>query len=619
MPKPALNGIPGTTFQLAGHLADYLRGVTDNWLMIAPYANPGMLEMFRDRDRKPYRNMVGWAGWFASMYLIGAVQVLRVTDESALRTHLEWFVSELLSLQAEDGYLGPWPKPHRFRNRAPNSNHPEGEITWDTSGHYYMMLGLMLWHEETGDERALAGVRRMADAMCHLYLGQPETRIVDTGFTEMNLAPAHSFALLYRKTGVGRYLEMARQLVDHEFAARSDTGEQLAGDYLNTGLGGVPFYQIPKPRWESLHPIMAMAELYYVTGEERYRRAFEHHWWSIVEADRHNNGGFTTGERATGNPYAQGAIESCCTVAWIATSVEMLRLTGNSVVADEIELSTLNSVTGMHSFTGRWSTYSTPMDGVRRASTQDITFQAREGTPELNCCSVNTPRGFGLISDWALMKGDNSLILNYYGPSRMEAALFDDLSMALTQETDYPRDGVIMIEVCPSRTTSFDLALRIPYWSTETSVTLNGEQIEGVAPGTYLHLERAWRKGDVVRLELHMCPHFLAGERECEGLTSIYRGPILLTYDRRFNSMDPDDVPALDATSLDGRLVRANSWIEPMMLIEYEVGGERLRLCDHGSAGEGGTPYRSWLPVKNVGKTPFSHNNPLRSGRTQLP
>lgn len=91
-----------------------------------------------------------------------------------------------------------------------------------------MMLGLLLWYEQTEDERALDGVRKMADAMCDLYLGRPEIRMVDTGFTEMNLAPAHSFALLYKQTGVERYLEMARQLVDQEFSATGEGGEPLA-------------------------------------------------------------------------------------------------------------------------------------------------------------------------------------------------------------------------------------------------------------------------------------------------------------------------------------------------------------------------------------------------------
>ena len=85
-------------------------------------------------------------------------------------------------------------------------------------------------------------------------------------------------------------------------------------------------------------------------------------------------------------------------------TTEMLKLTGNSVVADELELSTLNSALGMHSPTGRWATYNTPMDGVRKASAHDIVFQSREGTPELNCCSVNSARGLGLLSEWAVMR-----------------------------------------------------------------------------------------------------------------------------------------------------------------------------------------------------------------------
>src|SRR4030095_7136163 len=134
---------------------------------------------------------------------------------------------------------------------------------------------------------------------------------------------------------------------------------------------GQEFFETPKPRWESLHPILGLAELYTITGEERFRQAFEHWWWSIVKLDRHNNGGFSSGEQAQGNPYHPGAIETCCTIAWMAMSVEMLRLTGNSIVADELEMSTLHSVVRLHSPTGRWVTYNTPMDGRRIPSTED--------------------------------------------------------------------------------------------------------------------------------------------------------------------------------------------------------------------------------------------------------
>jgi hypothetical protein len=43
--------------------------------------------------------------------------------------------------------------------------------------------------------------------------------------------------------------------------------------------------------------------------------------------------------------------------------------------------------------------------------------------------------------------------------------------------------------------------------------------------------------------------------------------------------------------------------------------GSALRLCDFASAGEGGSPYLSWLRVDNAPQTVFSRHNPLRSGR----
>ena len=76
-----------------------------------------------------------------------------------------------------------------------------------------------------------------------------------------------------------------------------------SGDYLRMGLKNVDFYKLPKPRWESLHPMMALAELYWITGNKDYRTAFENLWWSIAKLDRHNNGGFSSGEQAQGNPY----------------------------------------------------------------------------------------------------------------------------------------------------------------------------------------------------------------------------------------------------------------------------------------------------------------------------
>lgn len=641
MPNPHCIRPARAKLELSGFVADYIANVTDQWLLVAPKANSAMLEMFRDRDAQPYRQMVAWAGEFAGKYLTSAVQVLRVTGDKRLRDWLKEFVGRFVALQAEDGYLGPWPKANRLVNYAPN-----GAFTWDTWGHYHAMLGLLLWNEETNDKAALAAAQKIGDLMCEKFLGH-KGKLVACRCSEMNLAPVHSLAILYRKTKEQRYLELALQIVD-EFAGHEGTWpdpenpQQMvdgypAGDYLNQALAGKEFFETPKSRWESLHPIMGLAELYWVTGDEKLRTAFEHLWWSIVQYDRHNTGGFTCAEQAQGDPYMPGNIETCCTIAWMAMSVEMLKLTSNPIVADELELSTLNSVVGMHSPTGRWATYDTPMNGVRVASAHRIVFQSRQGSPELNCCSVNSPRGFGMISDWALMKDKDGLLLNWYGPSKMTAPA-GGTSITIEQQTEYPRAGRITIKVSPKKVAAFALKLRIPHWSARTRVKLNGETVRAVK-GTYLELDRTWRRGDTIELNLDMSLHVWKGLKARKGLASIYRGPVLLAFDHRYNlehegrheqntaylvpaaeqSAQGEQLrpPSLDVTTLKCRAVKWRDWHAPEMLFRAEAAnGKTVHLCDYASAGETGTPYHSWLPVKHAPTTPkFTRENPLRSLR----
>ncbi len=486
---PAMESIPNARYKMGGELGRRLEAVTDQWIIPAPQANPQMLEMFRTQNRKPLvRQFDGavrpfpWIGEYAGKYLTHAVQTYKLTHDKKLLEHLKSFVAELVSLQAKDGYLGPWPADMQFK-----------QGTWDAWGHYHIMLGLLLWHEQTQDAAALKCAEKIGDMLCDRFLNT-KVRIVDTGSQEMNMAPIHSLCLLYEKTGEKRYLDLAME-IEKEFPE--------AGDYVRAALAGREFFQTPRPRWESLHPIMGIAELYYITGDENYRKAFEQLWWSMAKCDRHNNGGFSSREAAHGDPYSPGAIETCCTVAWMAMSVDMLRLTGDPRVADELELSMFNSGLGLMSYTGQWVTYDTPMDGIRYPSLQC----GDPGGPRLNCCSVNGPRAIAMTCEWALMRNSEGLVLNYYGPCEMGASLPDGNYATLTQETDYPVGNKINLTVSPQKSQQFTLALRIPAWSAKTSVSVNGQAVPAVA-GEYLKLDRKWTAGDKVAIEFDFTPHF---------------------------------------------------------------------------------------------------------------
>jgi DUF1680 family protein len=346
--------------------------------------------------------------------------------------------------------------------------------------------------------------------------------------------------------------------------------------------------------------------MYLLTGDKSLIEAFTNIWYSIQKGDRHNTGGFTSGERTTGDPFQPGAIETCSTVAWMDMSIDFLKLTANSKIADEVELSTFNANVGGQSPSGRWWTYNTPMNGTKEASAHSINFQCRAGSPELNCCSVNGPRGLAMISEWAVLRSTDGVTLNYYGPSAFSLKTPAGHSLELKQETEYPRKGTIALAVSPELPEKFTLRLRMPSWSKNTRVLVNGQEVSGVTPGTYLELSRNWNRTDRVELELDMSPHYWAGEREEFGKTSIYLGPILLAFDPAFNTIDAMQIPQLDARSMDLSPARAHTDIEPWLLRSVKApNGQVIQLCDFATAGAYGNPYVSWLPIKNVAPETF--------------
>src|SRR5690349_8524949 len=143
MPQPTLDPIPSARFELGGEIADRLDAVTLQWILPTPRANPAILEMFRNRDRKPLQELPPWSGEFAGKYLTHMGQIHRRTRSPQLREHIAWFVRELVALQDKDGYLGPWSRPWRMKKGGPVCAEP-----WDAWGHYHIMLGLLLHYAD---------------------------------------------------------------------------------------------------------------------------------------------------------------------------------------------------------------------------------------------------------------------------------------------------------------------------------------------------------------------------------------------------------------------------------------------------------------------------------------
>ena len=540
--------------------------------------------MFTRRDRLPPDSPVPWAGEFAGKFLISCSEALRLGGGKALRDQTARMVAALIAAQDDNGYLGPFPTSRRWLT------------AWDLWGHYHVMQGLLAWHDLTGDRAAWTAALRAADGICTRFSdGQP--RVFDVGSQEMNMAIAHVLADLHLRTGDLRYLQLVRQI---------ESDWEQSGDYLRTGLAGVPFHRTPRPRWESLHDLQALVALWRITGDERYRTAVRSHWRSIRDSDLRITGGFSGGEKATGRPFAPDVIETCGTIGWMALSVDLLRLDGDPQIADLLEQATFNAVLGAQHPSGRWWTYNTPMDGMRTSSLCDLAFQARPGTAELTCCSVNGPRGLGLLADWAIMQDrQDGLTINWFGPFTASVQIRSGRMVGIHCESTYPVSGNIRYRVTSPAPVA--LRLRIPGWAESAAMNAGG-MIIPCRSGTYVDVPgAAWKSGAVENtLTLPLVMLARNGKEECLGRHCFRRGPLLLAFDQRDNALDPYSCPPLDPIAI-GAAFMVNSAAPPGGIIGLSVLTDRgmIHLRDFASAGMDGGYYRTWLPTRSTKPVPI--------------
>jgi uncharacterized protein len=591
----SLDFIPGAQFTFDGVLGQRVKANVEKWLLETPGKNPGLLDMFADRemnkgggDANDSHQLVPWAGEYVGKYLISAVQAMRMSDNPRLHKTVGNVVDRVVQLQAEDGYLGPFPKKDRLIGQ------------WDLWGNYHVMLGLVMWHEQTGDARALIAARKAADLVCKTFL-DTKRRVLDAGSCDQNMSIIHALAILYRKTGEPRYLRMAKEVLK-DF--------EKAGDYYREGLKGTDFFNTPLPRWESLHSVQGLAELYLLTGDDTFRRSFLHHWASIRRFDLRNTGGFSSHEQATGNPFLNDAIETCCVIAWQAIMIDALRLSGDATIADDLELATFNAVAGAQHPSGEWWTYDAAMNhGKRLPFHVQHAWQSRPNAPVLGCCPTNAPRGLGMLSEWAVMRNAKGLTLNYYGPMRANVTLVDGTPMVVEEKTDYPIGDTIRIKIVPPATKLFTLAMRIPVWSAIMEVLVNGQAAAGVKSGGYLRLTRPWQPGDVIVLRLDLSIRYESGDLEQADNVSLYRGPLLLCVDERFTSaasikVDVNKLDRVRLVPIDETIAKMAGPFRPWVVLDLLIDkGKPLRLIDFANAGGAtGRDYQSWLPA--VGMRP---------------
>jgi DUF1680 family protein len=215
----------------------------------------------------------------------------------------------------------------------------------------------------------------------------------------------------------------------------------------------------------------------------------------------------------------------------------MLQLTGEGRFADVLELVLYNSLLCGISLDGKRFFYTNPMRVLRDPPYQLRWSRTRQPYIECFCCPPNAVRTIAEANSYAycVSGSDGALAgavwVNLYAGSVLDTRLPNGARIVLEQNTDYPWDGHVRIDIRAVELSQFALMLRIPGWADSATVAVNGKPsgVE-VKPGEYCEIRRAWSTGDTVELEIPMAPRLLEANpfvEETLNQIAVQRGPVV--------------------------------------------------------------------------------------------
>jgi len=149
-----------------------------------------------------------------------------------------------------------------------------------------------------------------------------------------------------------------------------------------------------------------------------------------------------------------------------------------------------------------------------------------------NCCPPNVVRTIAEINSYMYSIGKKGLYINMYGGSQLSTTLQDGQQMILEQQTNYPWQGNIAIQIKQSLSKSAVIFFRIPGWCNKYTLLVNGKVPHNVVDRSngYIGVKSSWQKGDKIELRLDMPVTLLESNplvEETRGQVTVKRGPIV--------------------------------------------------------------------------------------------
>ena len=186
------------------------------------------------------------------------------------------------------------------------------------------------------------------------------------------------------------------------------------------------------------------------------------------------------------------------------------------------------------------------------------------------CCQHNHSSAWVnyLEGTWMATQ-DNGLAAILFTEGTVKAKVAGGSEVSIATTTKYPFEGLVRMSVSTPKPAAFPLYLLIPDWAKGAAVKVGSETIKA-EPGKYVRVEREWKDGDAISINLPMAVRVKKWDQMKDSAT-VYYGPLAFslmiseTYrevDGRTNAQnDSGWQPGADATKWPTHeIVPASDW-----------------------------------------------------------
>ena len=474
----------------------------------------------------------------------GAAYTLSVHPDAKLEAYVDDLIAKIGAAQEKDGYLyttrsidplkpHAWASPQRWLLEGVNSH----ELY--NLGHLYEAA--VAHYQATGKRSLLDIALRSAELLDKTF-----------GPGKASIWPGHQIiemglAKLYRVSGDQRYIDLAKFMLDE----RGPGSRQGSGrTYTQSHAKVIDQTDAVGHAVRATYMYSGMADVAALTGDTGYVKAIDKIWENVAGKKLYITGGI--GARAAGEafgsdyelPNTSAYNETCAAVGNDYWNHRLFLLHADSKYIDVMERTLYNGLISGVSLDGKSFFYPNPLESKGQHQRQEWFGVA--------CCPGNITRFLASVPGYVYAQRGDAIWVNLFVAGSADVKMDNGRTIKISQSTRYPWEGSVKMTVdpdqnVPKQSAALTIHVRVPGWARDQPVAsdlyryvdksnrpvtlrVNGKSEPIKLDKGYAALNRTWKKGDTIELNLPMAVRRVVSNDQVaanKGRVALERGPIV--------------------------------------------------------------------------------------------